>query len=67
MLKTPKIITKKAVSHFSHQEDKHKNIPIAELQSVVDSDTKAPRPYKYTRNTDLELYVVLKDSMEPSL
>jgi adenine-specific DNA-methyltransferase len=44
---------KKTVAVISHSEDKRKIIPTAEYQSVVDDDTKNPKPYKYRRNTDL--------------
>jgi adenine-specific DNA-methyltransferase len=44
---------KKTVAAISHSEDKRKIIPTAEYQSVVDDDTKIPKPYKYRRNIDL--------------
>jgi hypothetical protein len=43
----PKEKPKKTVTSFSHTEEKRKNIPTAELQSVVDNDTKADKPLKY--------------------
>ncbi|MDR0589634.1 MAG: hypothetical protein LBG25_03725 [Spirochaetaceae bacterium] len=45
---------KKTIASYPHAGEKRKNIPTAELQSVVDNDTRAPRPRKYPRNTDLD-------------
>ncbi|MDR3335183.1 MAG: hypothetical protein LBT13_09930 [Treponema sp.] len=44
----------KTVTSLSHTEEKRKNIPTAEMQSVVDNDIKAPKTLKYPRNTDLD-------------
>ncbi|MDR3172393.1 MAG: hypothetical protein LBU17_12375 [Treponema sp.] len=49
---TPK--SKKTVTSLSHTEEKRKNIPTAEIQSVVDNDIKALKPLRYPRNTDLD-------------
>jgi adenine-specific DNA-methyltransferase len=52
---------RKTVAAISHSEDKRKNIPTAEFQSVVDDDTKAPKPYTYPRNTDLDPQLVWRE------
>ncbi|MDR2143419.1 MAG: hypothetical protein LBP29_03515 [Treponema sp.] len=44
---------RKTVAAISHSEDRRANIPTAEFQSVVDDETKAPKPYTYPRNTGL--------------
>jgi adenine-specific DNA-methyltransferase len=60
----PKPPAKKTVAAISHSEDKRKNIPTAEYQSVVDDDTKTSKPYKYPRNTDLDPHLVWRGKDE---
>jgi adenine-specific DNA-methyltransferase len=55
---------KKTVAAISHSEDKRKIIPTAEYQSVVDDDTKNPKPYKYPRNTDLDPQLIWRGKDE---
>jgi adenine-specific DNA-methyltransferase len=49
---------KKTIASYPHAGEKRKNIPTAELQSVVDNDTKTPKPRKYPRNTGLDPQIV---------
>ena len=46
--------TGKTVETLLHGEDKRKNIPTAEHQSVVESVQQHPKAIHYTRNTDLD-------------
>jgi adenine-specific DNA-methyltransferase len=57
---------KKRVEAIRHTEDKRKNIPTAEHQSVLQKEQEAPRPVKYPRNTDLDPQLVWrgKDSQD---
>lgn len=56
----------KRVEALRHTEDKRKNIPTAEHQSVLQKEQEAPRPVKYPRNTDLDPQLVWrgKDSQD---
>ena len=42
-----------SVEALRHQ-DKRRNIPTAEHQSVIETSQEAPREVRYTRNTDLD-------------
>ena len=44
----------KTVEILKHDQDKRKNIPTAELQSVLKPDELKPRLVLYSRNTDLD-------------
>ncbi len=44
----------KKIEAFKHEADKRKNIPTAELQSVVTKEDLKPKPVRYPRNTDLD-------------
>jgi adenine-specific DNA-methyltransferase len=55
---------KKTVATISHSEDKRTIIPTTEYQSVVDDDTKTPKPYKYPRNTDLDPQLIWRGKDE---
>ena len=46
--------TSKLVEALVHRGDKRKNIPTAELQSVVQEETKKPVELRYPRNPDLD-------------
>jgi adenine-specific DNA-methyltransferase len=54
----------KTVASYPHPGEKRKNIPTAELGSVVDNDTKAPKPRRYPRNTDLDPLLVWRGKDE---
>lgn len=43
----------KTVETLNH-EDKRKNIPTAEFQSMLDTDQQTPKHVRYSRNTDLD-------------
>ena len=47
-------VSGKTVETIRHTDDKRKNIPSAEHQSVIEKAETAPRPVKYLRNTDLD-------------
>jgi adenine-specific DNA-methyltransferase len=55
---------KKTIASYPHTGEKRKNIPTAELQSMVDNDTKEPKPLKYPRNTDLGPQIVWRGKDE---
>ena len=44
----------KKVEALRHQEDKRRNIPTAEHQSVIEKTEEAPKEVRYARNTDLD-------------
>jgi adenine-specific DNA-methyltransferase len=44
----------KAVETIQHKQDKRKNIPTAEYESVVKDEDKHPVELRYARNTDLD-------------
>src|SRR5690349_12366374 len=48
----------KSVVTLTHEADKRKNIPTAELQSVLQQDDLKPKPVRYPRNTDLDPQLV---------
>ncbi|SFI18014.1 site-specific DNA-methyltransferase [Nitrosomonas sp. Nm34] len=55
---THKTQPQKTVEALSHKEDKRKNIPTAEYQSVLEQEQKQPRMLRYPRNTDLDPQLV---------
>ena len=55
--------TLKSVETIMHDADKRKNIPTAELQSVVQTED-APKMIKYPRNTDLDPQLVWRGKDE---
>jgi adenine-specific DNA-methyltransferase len=56
--------TPKAVEALRHAEDKRKNIPTAEHQSVLEHETKRPKEVRYPRNTDLDPQLVWRGKDE---
>ena len=54
----------KSVQTLKHDEDKRKNIPTAEFQSVVQQEDANPRTVKYPRNTDLDPQLVWRGKDE---
>jgi len=42
------------VEALKHKDDKRRNIPTAEHQSVIEKTEEAPKEVRYTRNTDLD-------------
>jgi adenine-specific DNA-methyltransferase len=54
----------KSVETITHEADKRKNIPTAELQSVVEKQHQGPVPVKYPRNTDLDPQLVWRGKDE---
>ncbi len=54
----------KIVEALRHTEDKRRNIPTAEHQSVVQKDQEKPRAVKYPRNTDLDPQLVWRGKDE---
>jgi len=62
--KTATAKTPKSVEALNHAEDKRKNIPTAEHQSVLDKAQQAPIPVRYPRNTDLDPQLVWRGKDE---
>ena len=62
MAKKPK--APKSVKTLNHEEEKRKNIPTAEFQSVLKSDEKKPVEARYPRNTDLDPQLVWRGKDE---
>jgi adenine-specific DNA-methyltransferase len=56
--------TTKTVVTIKHDADKRKNIPTAEFQSVLKSDTQKPIEMHYPRNTDLDPQLVWRGKDE---
>ncbi len=56
--------TRKTVETLKHDEDKRKNIPTAEYQSVVEPDQKQSVEMRYPRNTDLDPQLVWRGKDE---
>ena len=54
----------KTVETLKHDEDKRKNIPTAEHQSVLDEMQKHPKEIRYPRNTDLDPQLVWRGKDE---
>lgn len=48
----------KTVETLKHDEDKRKNIPTAEYQSVLEKEQQDPKKVRYPRNTDLDPQLV---------
>src|SRR5438105_12750584 len=48
----------KQVEALRHQQDKRRNIPTAEHQSVIEKTEEAPKELRYPRNTDLDPQLV---------
>ena len=56
--------TPKNVETLTHENDKRKNIPTAEHQSVVQPDQQRPVKTRYQRNTDLDPQLVWRGKDE---
>ena len=54
----------KTVETLKHSEDKRKNIPTAELQSIIQQEQEHPKRVKYPRNTDLDPQLVWRGKDE---
>ena len=54
----------KKVETLKHDEDKRKNIPTAEHQSVLQADQQQPVKMRYPRNTDLDPQLVWRGKDE---
>ena len=55
--------TPKSVETLKHDEDKRKNIPTAEFQSVLEKEQQTPKTVRYPRNTDLDPQLVWRGRM----
>ena len=62
MVKKPR--KPKSVKNLKHEEDKRKNIPTAEFQSVLKADEQNPVETRYPRNTDLDPQLVWRGKDE---
>lgn len=58
---SPSLKTVDAIKHF---DDKRKNIPSAEQQSIVQREHEQPRKVKYPRNTDIDPQLVWRGKDE---
>ena len=56
--------TTKTVETLTHDEDKRKNIPTAEFESVLKPDERKPIKLRYPRNTDLDPQLVWRGKDE---
>lgn len=56
--------SKKQIKTINHPDAKRKNIPTAEMQPVVDEQTKTPIPVSYERNRDLDPQLVWRGKEE---
>ncbi len=56
--------TSKTVETIKHDEDKRKNIPTAEFQSVLEKDQQKAKQVRYPRNTDLDPQMVWRGKDE---
>jgi len=54
----------KSVETFHHDEDKRKNIPTAEYQSMLQKEEGKPKTLRYPRNTDLDPQLVWRGKDE---
>jgi adenine-specific DNA-methyltransferase len=54
----------KTVATFKHDDDKRKNIPTAEFQSVLKPEEQKPIELRYPRNTDLDPQLVWRGKDE---
>lgn len=54
----------KTVETLKHSEDKRKNIPTAELQSIIQQEQEHPKKVRYPRNTDLDPQLVWRGKDE---
>src|SRR5262247_824519 len=62
--RAPKQTSAKTVETLKHKEDKRKNIPTAEYQSVLQKEEEKPKTIKYPRNTDLDPQLVWRGKDE---
>ncbi|MCG3777023.1 MAG: Modification methylase DpnIIB [Nitrospira sp.] len=56
--------SRKSVESLKHEADKRKNIPTAELQSIIKAGDQQPVPLRYPRNTDLDPQLVWRGKDE---
>jgi adenine-specific DNA-methyltransferase len=56
--------TTKDVESLKHREARRKNIPTAELETLVSEDEQAPKTIRYKRNTDLDPQLVWRGKDE---
>jgi adenine-specific DNA-methyltransferase len=59
----PKPSTPKSVESLRH-DDKRRNIPTAEYQSLIEKDTQAEKKLRCPRNTDLDPQLVWRGKDE---
>jgi adenine-specific DNA-methyltransferase len=56
--------TAKDIESLKHREARRKNIPTAELETLVSEDEQAPKTIRYKRNTDLDPQLVWRGKDE---
>jgi adenine-specific DNA-methyltransferase len=57
-------LTEKAIESLKHREARRKNIPTAELETLVSEAEQAPKTIRYKRNTDLDPQLVWRGKDE---
>jgi adenine-specific DNA-methyltransferase len=63
MAVTPRTTTKD-IESLKHREARRKNIPTAELETLVSEDEQAPKTIRWKRNTDLDPQLVWRGKDE---
>jgi adenine-specific DNA-methyltransferase len=53
-MNAPKPSAYKTVETIKHDDEKRRNIPTAEYQSLLQKEEAKPRQLRYPRNTDLD-------------
>lgn len=56
--------TEKEIDSLKHREARRKNIPTAELETLVSEDEQAPKAVRWKRNTDLDPQLVWRGKDE---
>jgi adenine-specific DNA-methyltransferase len=56
--------TTKDIESLKHREARRKNIPTAELETLVSQDEQSPKTIRYKRNTDLDPQLVWRGKDE---
>jgi adenine-specific DNA-methyltransferase len=64
MAKNPSMKSSKSIETLLHESDKRRNIPTAELQSVLRDADQAPVEVRYARNRDLDPQLVWRGKDE---
>ena len=63
-MKAPKPSASKTVETIKHDDEKRRNIPTAEYQSMLQKEEEKPKQLRYPRNTDLDPQLVWRGKDE---